>query len=172
MGDRVQPRCADCGMTLAAPSPAEYLELLEAVRERIVLSGAPGVRGEDVLRPYQDIVRASKDLHAANCPENLAAAAALEHVAVPGGAVEAAAGNGLARRLTAREEEVLGLVLAGASSREIADRLYISPHTVAFHVKGLMRKFGVHSKVALVAKAALQLQKGELPAVAAHDTPT
>ena len=180
MRDHMQPRCVDCGGVLAAPSPDEYLDLLSLVRERILLTGSTDVRAEDVLRPYQQIVQGSLDLHRANCPRNLVAAATVDLRApgADGGAghsdgadgapfAETPDGEGAPVPLTAREEEVLRLVLAGASSREIADRLYISAHTVAFHVKKLMRKFGVHSKVALVAKAALQLDRSDLSAAVA-----
>ena len=182
MRDQMQPRCAECGGALAAPAPDEYLDLLSLVRERILLSGGTDLRAEDVLRPYQEIVHGSIDLHRANCPRNLLAAATVDlrgpgadgDARLPDGANGGplgespdADGEGASVPLTVREEEVLRLVLAGASSREIADRLYISAHTVAFHVKKLMRKFGVHSKVALVAKAALQLDRSDLSAAVA-----
>lgn len=42
--------------------------------------------------------------------------------------------------LTDREVEVLGLLAAGLSNREIADRLYISPNTAANHVRSILMK--------------------------------
>lgn len=51
--------------------------------------------------------------------------------------------------LTPRETEVLALVGQGLSNREIADRLYISPHTVQNHVGNLYAKLGVDSRVKL-----------------------
>jgi DNA-binding NarL/FixJ family response regulator len=55
--------------------------------------------------------------------------------------------------LTSRELEVLRLVVSGAKSREIAERLYISPHTVRHHLHSLFTKLRVKSRVeaALVA---------------------
>jgi DNA-binding CsgD family transcriptional regulator len=49
--------------------------------------------------------------------------------------------------LTAREREVLDLVAAGRSNREIADTLYISVKTVSVHVTNLLRKLGVTNRV-------------------------
>jgi len=57
-------------------------------------------------------------------------------------------------RLTSREREILGLLETGASSDEIARRLYISPRTVETHVQNLIRKLGVHSRLEAVALAA------------------
>ena len=48
--------------------------------------------------------------------------------------------------LTAREAEVLGLVAAGRSNREIGQVLYISPKTVSVHVSNILRKLGVASR--------------------------
>jgi PAS domain S-box-containing protein len=46
-------------------------------------------------------------------------------------------------QLTRREREIANLVRSGKSSREIAQALYISPTTVAFHRKNLRRKLGL-----------------------------
>jgi ATP/maltotriose-dependent transcriptional regulator MalT len=55
--------------------------------------------------------------------------------------------------LTARELEVLRLVAAGSSNREIAATLVISEHTVARHVQNIFRKLGVPSRTAASAFA-------------------
>ena len=52
--------------------------------------------------------------------------------------------------LTARELEVLGLLSDGRSTAEIAALLGISPMTVQSHVKNVLGKLGVHSKVEAV----------------------
>lgn len=51
--------------------------------------------------------------------------------------------------LTAREREVALLVVDGSSDRQIAERLYLSSHTVSQYVKRIYRKLDVSSRVAL-----------------------
>jgi DNA-binding NarL/FixJ family response regulator len=48
--------------------------------------------------------------------------------------------------LTAREKQVLALVSVGASNEEIADRLYISPHTVKTHLYNTFKKISVPNR--------------------------
>ena len=52
--------------------------------------------------------------------------------------------------LTAREQQVVGLLAAGCGTGEIAARLSISAQTVQSHVKNVLAKLGVHSKVEAV----------------------
>jgi predicted ATPase/DNA-binding CsgD family transcriptional regulator len=56
-------------------------------------------------------------------------------------------------RLSSRELDVLRLVAAGYSSREIADALFISPRTATTHVEHILAKLGVNSRSAAVAVA-------------------
>jgi DNA-binding NarL/FixJ family response regulator len=55
--------------------------------------------------------------------------------------------------LTGREIQVLRLVAAGRSNREIADELFISEHTVARHVQNIFAKLNVSSRAAATAFA-------------------
>ncbi len=48
--------------------------------------------------------------------------------------------------LSLREVEILRLVAAGRSNREIGDELYISGHTVANHVRNILRKTGAANR--------------------------
>jgi LuxR family maltose regulon positive regulatory protein len=48
--------------------------------------------------------------------------------------------------LTPRELEVLGLVAAGLSNRQIAEKLFLSEGTVKFYMHAIMQKLGVHSR--------------------------
>jgi len=59
----------------------------------------------------------------------------------------------LADQLTAREMETLALLAEGASSREIARRLSVSPNTVRTHVHNVLTKLGVHSRLEAAAFA-------------------
>jgi DNA-binding NarL/FixJ family response regulator len=52
--------------------------------------------------------------------------------------------------LTAREIEVLQLMAAGLANRQIAARLFISPHTVKFHVASILAKLGAASRTEAV----------------------
>lgn len=62
--------------------------------------------------------------------------------------------------LTSREEEVLALVAAGCSNKEIADALYVSPNTVKTHVASLLTKLRADSRVQLAAIATQHGQPG------------
>ena len=53
---------------------------------------------------------------------------------------------------TARERDVCLEVIAGATTAEMASRLFISPYTVHDHLKSLFEKVGVGSRGELVAK--------------------
>jgi LuxR family maltose regulon positive regulatory protein len=59
----------------------------------------------------------------------------------------------LAEPLTEREREVLRLLLAGASNREIARRLVVSVNTVKRHVYNLCGKLGVQSRAQAIVRA-------------------
>jgi DNA-binding CsgD family transcriptional regulator len=57
-----------------------------------------------------------------------------------------------AYELTEREQEITQLVSHGASTSEMAERLFLSPHTVRDHLKAIFEKVGVSSRGELVAK--------------------
>jgi DNA-binding NarL/FixJ family response regulator len=64
-----------------------------------------------------------------------------------------ASGSDRPAGLTAREAEVLRLIAAGKSNRDIATKLVISEHTVARHVQNVFAKLGVSSRAAATAYA-------------------
>lgn len=53
---------------------------------------------------------------------------------------------------TAREREVFGLLVSGATNAEIADRLTVSETTVKSHVKHILRKMRVANRAEAIAK--------------------
>lgn len=55
--------------------------------------------------------------------------------------------------LTEREREVLTLVAHGLTDAQIADRLFLSPHTIHRHVANTLTKLGVPSRAAAAAWA-------------------
>jgi ATP/maltotriose-dependent transcriptional regulator MalT len=63
-------------------------------------------------------------------------------------AIDELRGRGDSYGLSARELEVLRLVAAGKSNREIASELVLSEHTVARHLQNIFRKLGVSSRTA------------------------
>jgi DNA-binding NarL/FixJ family response regulator len=56
-------------------------------------------------------------------------------------------------RMTAREREVVGLIGEGLSNKEIAGRLSIATHTVKSHVRNVMEKLALHTRLQIAAYA-------------------
>jgi len=55
--------------------------------------------------------------------------------------------------LTERERDVLDLIATGSTNREIAERLYLSPHTVKEHTSALYRKLRARNRAEAVQRA-------------------
>jgi DNA-binding CsgD family transcriptional regulator len=56
--------------------------------------------------------------------------------------------------LTPAETAVVELVIEGRTNREIAEQLFISPHTVSTFLRHVFDKMGVRSRVGLTRAAA------------------
>jgi len=69
---------------------------------------------------------------------------------LPAGSAPQRALDELAESLTRRELEVLQMLAAGLSNKEIAARLSISEHTVKFHVASILGKLGAASRTEAV----------------------
>jgi DNA-binding NarL/FixJ family response regulator len=54
-------------------------------------------------------------------------------------------------RMTRREREVIQLIGEGLSNKEIAQRLNIAPHTVKSHVRNVMEKLALHTRLQIAA---------------------
>ncbi|WUT01238.1 response regulator transcription factor [Streptomyces sp. NBC_00708] len=59
----------------------------------------------------------------------------------------------LVESLTPREREVLRCMVAGLGRKAVAERLFLSPHTVRTHMQNVLGKLDVHSTLAAVALA-------------------
>jgi len=70
-----------------------------------------------------------------------------------GSALGAPGGTDVGFGLTGRELEVLRLVAAGRSNREIAVELFIAPKTASVHVSNILGKLGAASRGEAAAKA-------------------
>jgi LuxR family maltose regulon positive regulatory protein len=58
----------------------------------------------------------------------------------------------LVEPLSARELEVLQLIAEGLTNRDVASRLYLSPHTVKVHTRNIFTKLAVHNRTQAVAR--------------------
>jgi len=65
--------------------------------------------------------------------------------------------------LTDRENETLGHIFEGKSSKDAADDMYLSKRTVDFHLANAYRKLGVGNRVQAFR---LLTKRGQLPVAA------
>jgi DNA-binding CsgD family transcriptional regulator len=61
--------------------------------------------------------------------------------------------------LTGTERSVADLVAQGMTNRQIASHMFVSSHTVAFHLRQAFRKLGIGSRVEL-ARLVFELGRG------------
>ena len=130
--------------SLALGEPFEPLERLEFGRATATARSALGEDGFDAAWAAGQALT-----HEAADQEALAFLATL--ACEP--AADGPAGQLAAHGLTRREQEVLRLVAAGHSNRQIAERLSISGRTVEHHVLHLLTKLGAGSRTAAAAYA-------------------
>jgi DNA-binding CsgD family transcriptional regulator/tetratricopeptide (TPR) repeat protein len=131
---------------LGEPYPAAYARLREA--EALLLGGLTRERVEASLRAAH---RTAGELGAAPLLaeiEALARRGRLDLGADDEGAPAPAPPSPLdGLGLTAREQEVLGLVALGRTNAQIAETLFISPKTATVHVSNILGKLGVRNRV-------------------------
>lgn len=94
------------------------------------------------------------DLHAQPLLDDIELISRRTRIGLDVATVETLADTDVARLgLTAREAEVLALVAAGRTNREIGAELYVSEKTASVHVSNILRKLGVSSRVEAAAIA-------------------
>ncbi|MEQ4723951.1 helix-turn-helix transcriptional regulator [Nonomuraea sp. B19D2] len=65
--------------------------------------------------------------------------------------------------LTNTERSVADLVAQGLTNRQVAGQMFLSPHTVSFHLCQVFRKLGIGSRVELARHAAGQPSQESSP---------
>ena len=115
----------------------------EALVQSALQAGAIGYLLKDVSA--DELAQAIRAAHAGRATLSPEATQALVHVVsqppVPG------------HDLTAREREVLALMIEGYNNNEIAAKLVVSPSTIKSHVSNILSKLGVTSRTEAVALA-------------------
>jgi two-component system, NarL family, response regulator YdfI len=122
------------GMTPAASA--------EALRAGIRAALPGDISPEQLVAALQAVASGLLVLHPSHANEGLPAGSA--------GSAPSRALDELAESLTRRELEVLQMLAAGLSNKEIAARLNISEHTVKFHVASILGKLGAGSRTEAV----------------------
>jgi DNA-binding NarL/FixJ family response regulator len=113
---------------------ASMLDALLAGAVGYVLKGAPV---DDVVAAIEQAARGDVAIPPQVAPELLRRLRAAQPAPVDGEGFE----------LSAREREVLELIVAGRDNAAIAAELFISPNTVKRHVASILAKLGVDSRL-------------------------
>ena len=148
MAARYEPHVALVDLFLGVESGADVCERLREVSPltRVLLISGAGRISAAAARAAGASGFVSKDADAAAVAAAVRAVGSgqtvfeTEAVAAPVG-------------LTEREREVLALMSSGATNREIASRLFLSPHTVKEHTSAIYRKLGVRNRAEAVQRA-------------------
>jgi two-component system NarL family response regulator len=123
----------------------EEEDLFEAIR-----AGASGYLLKDI--PYDEVADVVRAVHGGQSLINPSMAAKLltEFAALAKRDGEERAQEVPAPKLTDREMEVLRLVARGMNNRDIAKELFISENTVKNHVRNILEKLQIHSRMEAV----------------------
>jgi two-component system NarL family response regulator len=123
----------------------EEEDLFEAIR-----AGASGYLLKDI--PYDEVADVVRAVHGGQSLINPSMAAKLltEFAALAKRDEEERTQQVPAPKLTDREMEVLRLVARGMNNRDIAKELFISENTVKNHVRNILEKLQIHSRMEAV----------------------
>lgn len=144
---RLRPDVALIDLMLGPDSGAEACSAIRKVspETRVLLISGGGRISPAVARAAGASGFISKDWGAADVVK------AVRMVALGSEVFADAPGDAVG--LSEREQEVLGLIATGATNREIAKSLYLSPHTVKEHTSSIYRKLGVRNRAEAVRSA-------------------
>lgn len=147
---RYDPHVALVDLFLGTESGAEVCERLRSASPltRVLLISGAGRISPAAARAAGASGFVSKDQDADEVARAVrtvgAGGTVFEPVRDPGGAPAS---------LTDRELEVLSLMSSGATNREIAQRLFLSPHTIKEHTSAIYRKLEVRNRAEAVQRA-------------------
>ncbi len=149
---RVRTDVALVDMLLGAESGAEVCEEILGVSPatRVLLISGAGVISPSVARAAGASGFISKDWPAVDVVKAVRMVSLGSEVFADPGAVDSPLSN--------REQEVLTLIAAGSTNKEIATQLHLSPHTVKEHTSTIYRKLGARNR----AEATRQAQRLKL----------
>ncbi|MBJ7519415.1 MAG: response regulator transcription factor [Solirubrobacteraceae bacterium] len=147
---RYEPDVAVVDLFLGEESGAEICERLREAWPgvRILLVSGAGRISPSAAKAAGASGFVSKDLPAADIARAVRMVG-LGHTVFPPQAESSVGAIGL----SAREREVLQLVGSGATNREIAAKLHLSPHTIKEHTSALYRKLDVRNRAEAVQRA-------------------
>lgn len=147
---RYEPDVAVVDLFLGEESGAEICDRLHDAWPgvRVLLVSGAGRISPSAAKAAGASGFVSKDLPAADIARAVRMVG-LGHTVFPPQGDEPARAAGL----TQREQQVLELVSSGATNREIAAQLHLSPHTIKEHTSALYRKLEVRNRAEAVQRA-------------------
>jgi two-component system response regulator DesR len=145
---RYEPNVALIDLFLGEQSGAELCETIrrESPATRVLLISGAGWISPQAARAAGASGFVSKDWAA----DDVAMAV---RMVGKGMTVFAPRAEGPSSPLSEREREVLALMSSGATNKEIAQQLFLSPHTVKEHTSSLYRKLGARNRTEAVQRA-------------------
>ncbi|WP_460307236.1 ATP-binding protein [Actinocorallia aurea] len=120
---------------------------------RALLHQGAWLRRDGRRREARDALRTAHELFASIGAEGFAERARAE-LAATGEQAAKPATVGVLEVLTGQELNIARLVATGATSREVADRLFLSPRTIDAHLRNIFRKLDITSRKQLTAALA------------------
>ena len=148
MARELRPHVALVDLFLGQESGAELCDTIKEAspQTRVLLISGAGWISPEAARSAGAAGFVSKDWNAADV------ARAVRMVG-KGMTVFAPRSEPVPANLSPREREVLALLAGGSTNREIAERLYLSPHTVKDHTSSLYKKLQVRNRAEAVQRA-------------------